>query len=496
MELLPHQVIAVDEARKRRAEYPNFFLGDSMGVGKTASAIGIDLDLRRENGDAHFRTLIICQKSGLSVWKYHLEALGVAPDQILVINPSDRGPFNDELACGAVNYQYYVVHWDVLIRLTDLLPPKPLQRGIMWDHIIADEIHLAKNRKAKRTIVFKKIKSRFKTAASGTPADDKPQDIWSPLNWLYPKDFSAYWRYYNTYLDWESHPNGYRIIKGTKNVARLHAQIRPFYIRRTLLEVVDNMPDKTHTELRVKLTPRQQRDYDAMEKYQVAALGENYEEFVVTWKIAMYMRLLQMTLGTCEVDWSYYNAFWEKWRDRPPNELPISVPTGPKILIREPSPKLDVLMEQLQDHEDEQFVVFTNFKAVVEMVRIRCQTAGISTSILTGDIISQPQRDAAVADFQSGQSRVFIGTVGAAGTTITLTAAHTLVFTDRNWNPSKNSQAEDRIWRIGQKNACQIIDIIAEDTVDEPRLRRIWEKARNVEEIVNVRPLRVKPKRS
>jgi SNF2 family DNA or RNA helicase len=490
VELLPHQVVAVDEARARRKDYPNFFLGDSMGVGKTASAIGIDLDLRREHGSAHFRTLIICQKSGLAVWKYHLEAMGVASDQILVINPGNRTPFNDELACGAVNYQYYIVHWDVLIRLPDLLPPKPWQKGIIWDHIIADEIHLAKNRKAKRTVTFKRIKGRFKTAASGTPADDKPQDIWSPLNWLYPKEFSAYWRYYNTYLDWETHPNGYRIIKGTKNVARLHAQIRPFYIRRTLLEVVDSMPDKTHTELRVQLTPRQRRDYDAMEKYQVAALGDNYEEFVVTWKIAMYMRLLQMTLGTCEVDWTAYNAFWEKWNGTPQDKLPLSVPTGPKILIREPSPKLDVLMEQIEDHEDEQFVVFTNFRAVVEMVQARCQTAGISTSILTGGITSQPRRDAAVADFQSGRSRVFIGTVGAAGTTITLTAAHTLVFTDRNWNPSKNAQAEDRIWRIGQKNACQIIDIIAEDTVDEPRLRRIWEKARNVDEIVNIKPLR------
>jgi SNF2 family DNA or RNA helicase len=480
-------------ARMRRKEYPNFFLGDSMGVGKTASAIAIDLDLRREarerggeDGDAHFRTLIICQKSGLSVWKYHLEALGVAPDKILVINPADRKPFDDELACGAINYEYFVMHWDVLIRLTNLLPPKPWQKGLQWDHVIADEIHLAKNRKAKRTIVFKRIKTRHKTAASGTPADDKPQDMWSPLNWLYPREFSSYWRFFNTYLDWDQHLSGYRIIHGAKNLERFHAVVRPFYIRRKLTDVVDEMPDKTHTELRVTLSTRQRRDYESMEKYQVARLGEDNEQYVVTWKIAAYMRLLQMTLGTCELDWDQYNKFWEKWGDRDPSELPKMAPVGPKILIREPSPKLDTLMELIEDHEDEQFVVFTNFRSVVEMVNNRCQKAGISTSILTGSITSQPQRDAAVAAFQSGRSRVFIGTVGAAGTTITLTAAHTLVFTDRNWNPSKNSQAEDRIWRIGQKNACQIVDIIAEDTVDEPRLRRIWEKAKNVNEIVNI----------
>jgi SNF2 family DNA or RNA helicase len=466
LELLPHQKVAVEKFRG----IPAVFIGDSMGVGKTLTGVQRDLDIRAawtpSQKDSHFRTLIVCQKGGLSVWRWHLEQMGVSPNRILVVDPSDRTRFNTELELGALNFDYYIVHWNALALLSGLMVPKN------WHHVIADEVQYAKNPKTKRTREFKKIPCTFRTAISGTPADDKPQDFWSPLNWLYKKQFSSYWRFYNKYLKWHTHPHGYRIIDGVQNIGELHDLIRPFYIRRTLTEVIDDMPEKTHSTIRVEMTKRQRRDYNAMEKYQVSRLGDREEELVVTHKIAMYMRLLQMTMGTCELDWSLVE---EGKRD------------SPVVRINEPSPKIDALMELIEEHPEEQFVVFTNFRDVVGMVLDRCKKEKISTSHITGSVLSQAARDAAVADFQSGKARVFVGTVKAAGTTITLTAAHTLVFLDRNWNPSVNEQAEDRIWRIGQKNACQIIDIIAEDTVDEPRLKKIWQKAQAVKDVVNVK---------
>lgn len=488
MELLPHQVEAIDYRIKWSVESPNFLIGDSMGVGKTATSIGMDFTLREQEQEykdskRHFRTLIICQKGGLDVWKSHLMQLGVKEGRILVIDPTDREEFDEELKCGALNYDYYIMHWDALIRLKYIAPyPARVEKGVKipgfkgleWDHLIADEVQLAKNRKAQRTLKLKKIKAKVKTGASGTPADDKPQDFWSVLNWLYPKEFSSYWRFFNRYLDWENHPfNGYRIIKGVKNIPELHSRIRPYYIRRKLTDVVDDMPDKTWTDIKVKMTPRMRRDYNSMEKWQTARLGKDNDELVVTAKIAMYMRLLQMTLGTCELD---YTDFDLGKRD------------SPVVRIMEPSPKMDALMELIESHEDEdeQFVIFTNFRDVVSMVEARCAKSGIPVSVYHGGITNQKTRDASVAEFQSGKTKVFVGTIGAAGTSITLTAAHTLIFLDRNWNPSKNSQAEDRIWRIGQKNACQIINIIMQDTYDEPRLLQIFQKALQVKEIVEI----------
>ena len=484
-----HQVQVVEKFKGK----PATLIGDSMGVGKTLSAVLLDLERRsREGGDQ--RTLIICQKAGLSVWEWHLIDQGVDPNRIFRIDPEDREPLESELQTGAHNFDYYIVHWDSLIRLRNIIKPEqaektviytpsgkkslrgPVARQIEWDLVIADEVQYAKNRKAQRTEVLKKIKARNKLGCSGTPADDKPQDFWSIGNWLHPKEpiFRSYWRFYDHFIRWHPHPYaGYRVIDGVKNIDQLHEFMAPWYIRRRLTDVVDDMPPKTHSKIWVDLTPRQKEDYDAMHKYQVARVGELKEELVVTHKIAMHIRLQQMIMGTVSLDWE---DFEEGLRD------------SPIVAVGEPSPKLDAVMEMVETaiESGEQIVVFTNFRAMANMVEARCQKAKIPVGKYTGDTPNQKYRDATVADFQSGKKKVFVGTIGAAGTSITLTAASTLVFTDRNWNPSKNEQAEDRIWRIGQKNHCRIWDIVARDTVDDERLQTIWRKARWVKELVNL----------
>lgn len=445
-------------------------IGDSMGVGKTLSGILLDFEERKLSTRRDFKTLIVCNKGGLSVWEWHLVDQGVNPSRICTIDPSNRDAFDEELRLGAPHADYLIMHWDALARLEHLVGPK----AIKWDHLIADEVQYAKNRKTQRTKALKRIKAFKKTGCTGTPADNHPQDFWSILNWLYPRKFTAYWAFYDRYLDWYAHPyNGYRIVKGVKNIDELHRYIAPFYIRRKLVDVVHNMPPKTKQETRVQLSPRQRKDYDSMHRHQVAKIGDKDETLVVTYKIAMYMRLQQMTLGTVELDWSDFD---------------LGKDDEPKIRIAEPSPKLDAAFEIIESamEEDESVVVFTWFKDVVRLVVERCNKLKIPVSSVTGDQTNQKKRNAEVANFQSGKTKVFVGTISTAGTSITLTAAHTLIFTDRAWNPGVNEQAEDRIWRIGQNNACRIIDIVADDTIDDDRLRKIWEKARWVSEIVDL----------
>src|SRR6266702_3934227 len=92
--------------------------------------------------------------------------------------------------------------------------------------------------------------------------------------------------------------------------------------------------------------------------------------------------------------------------------------------------------------------------------------------MLTG-LTSQQDRTEGVRDFQAGRKRVFIGTIAAGGVGITLTAADTVVFTDRGWSAGVNNQAIDRLHRIGQKNAVQVIDIVARDTIDMGKLQHL-----------------------
>ena len=487
---------------------PYNLIGDSMGVGKTLSAILLDMAEREivwaehDNAHCHFRTLIICTKGGLSVWKWHLEDQGVPSERILVIDPRNRVDFASELDAGALNYDYYILHYHALPLIPFFEKVQIGRNALVWDHIICDEAHYLKGRKTQRTRLVKRQKGKKKTAISGTPADDKPLDIWSVLNWLDKKKYSSYWRFYNEYIKYEEKWNhnagrGYRQILGTKNMNKYHKEISPFYIRRTLPEVRGSMPPKTHSKIWVDLSDRQLKDYEQMKRFQTAELGVNDEELTVLWQIAVYQRLQQMTLGTViDLDWAEYERFWAKWhpireeaRSRGEDAvLPKTQPTGPKLVLGDPSPKLDAAMEKIEEalDADESIVIMTQYKEVVRMMGERCKKAKIPTSMYHGGITSQSRRDAAVADFQSGKTSVFVGTIGAAGTSITLTAARTLLFTDRHWNPSVNRQAEDRIWRFDTKDPCQIIDICARNTIDDDKLAQILLKGKRVDAIVEV----------
>jgi SWI/SNF-related matrix-associated actin-dependent regulator 1 of chromatin subfamily A len=84
---------------------------------------------------------------------------------------------------------------------------------------------------------------------------------------------------------------------------------------------------------------------------------------------------------------------------------------------------------------------------------------------LTGDH-NQTQRQTAVETFQAGDADVFIGTIGAAGVGITLTAASHVVFAELSWVPGDVSQAEDRCHRIGQQDSVLIQHLVVDGSLD------------------------------
>jgi len=154
----------------------------------------------------------------------------------------------------------------------------------------------------------------------------------------------------------------------------------------------------------------------------------------------------------------------------------VEIREVPQYEVTDPSTKLDAVMELLEDRPDAQIIIWSKYKTVVNLLASRLRAKEIPFGLLTGDV-SQTDRTKYVQGFQSGKLRVFAGTIAAGGEGITLTAASTVVFIDREWSPSKNAQAEDRAHRIGQKNAVEIIDIMARNTVDLGKAQRVWQKS-------------------
>lgn len=438
--------------------------GDDMGLGKTVEGIALDLRKRQELKRPNARTLIVAPLSVLDVWSSHLKRF--APGLVVrVVDPKNRSELLSKPA------HVYIVHWDALRRMPEL-------KERAWFHVIADEAHRAKNRKAQQTVALKKIRTEHKTALTGTPADDKPHDLWSILHWLYPKEFSSYWRFYEDHIDFTTHPKGgYKVITGVKDISKLHGRIRPFYFRRLKTEVLTELPDKYYTEIPVNILPAQRRAYEQMKKDMLAWVGEHEEEpLPAPTVIARLMRLQQFAISSCSI-------LTVDKRRRNPTTQELETVKVRVVKMVEPSAKLDRVMEIIEDHPDASFVIFSQFKQVINLLAQRCANSKITYGVYTGDT-SKEDRDTIVSDFQAGKLQVFAGTIRAGGEGITLHRASTVIFIDRDWSPSKNRQAEDRLHRVGQKNSVQVIDLVATNTVDRGRLQQIEQKWKFIKQLL------------
>jgi len=269
------------------------------------------------------------------------------------------------------------------------------------------------------------------------------------------------------------HQRAFDEIMGTANVDVLMEQIGHFYTRRLKEDVWDEMPEKYYTDIYVDLAPVQRRAYEDMRREMLSWVGKHENEPIAApVVISQLMRLQQFAGAFARLDTVIKRS----------NECPDCGAvkwqncTGHKrevLRLDEPSSKLDAVMDVIEDNPGKQIGVFSQSKQMIHMLAARLDKQKITNAIYTGDVKSDKIRDDLVERFQQGERRIFAATIRSGGEGITLTAAHTGIFLDRDWSPSKNKQAGDRFHRIGQKNAVQIINIIAKDTIEPDRDRKI-----------------------
>lgn len=437
MKLFPFQAEAVEKLEKVKS----ILIADDMGLGKTVEAIAIDMKRRAEFPNHRLKTLVICPLAMVSTWtKAWFQWSNDL--RILPINNKDRSYFSNELQDDA--YDVFICHWPVLRLMPEL-------KDVNWFHVIADEAHAIQNRKSKQSVALKEIPAGYKSALTGTPAFDKPDDLWSILNWLYPRFWSSYWTYYNDHIMFENY-NGYKTIVGVNDPEKLQKQMEGFYIRRKKEDVLFDLPEKYYTQVDVELLPQQRRAYDSMKNDMLAWIGsQEHLPVVAPVVIAQLTRLQQFACAFAE---------WDEVKQ--------------KMVLSEPSSKIDAVLDIIQS-TNQQIVVFSQFAQVIKLLAKRLEKQGITVGKFIGET---PAADRAkiISNFQDGKIQVFAGTIAAGGVGITLTAASIVIFTDRSWSNALNLQAEDRCHRIGQKSAVQIIDIMARNTIDARRIKTIQQK--------------------
>jgi SNF2 family DNA or RNA helicase len=147
-----------------------------------------------------------------------------------------------------------------------------------------------------------------------------------------------------------------------------------------------------------------------------------------------------------------------------------------------PSTKTLLLMDLIEGIKGP-VVVYTAFEKYTRILSAELTKRKVPHTLLTGQT-SIPDRTRALRDFQSNKYKVLVGTITTMGLGVTLTASHTVIFTDNYWTPAVNEQAIDRVHRIGQTETVDILDMWAKHTIEDHVHRVLARKEKPINEIM------------
>ena len=143
------------------------------------------------------------------------------------------------------------------------------------------------------------------------------------------------------------------------------------------------------------------------------------------------------------------------------------------------SAKLDRMEDLVEEAiaNEQKVIIFSNWTQMTnEICKRLLKTYPGGVTCITGDT-NDFNRQSAVNRFQRDDNcKIIVGTIGAMGTGLTLTAGTVVIFVDEPWNKALYEQAVDRCHRIGQENKITIYNLLTKDTIDEKIHNLIYKK--------------------
>ena len=401
-------------------------LADDMGLGKTIQSLTYLLWLFNEHaktGGIKKPALVVCPKSVLDVWAS--EANKFAPNLTVKIlkNRDD------------INVDHIQNNIDILVlNYAQLRVCGEELNGIKWLTTILDEGQQIKNPDSKAAKCARELDSQNRLVLTGTPIENRLLDMWSLMAFAMPGVLGSR-AYFKKRFDKRKDP---------LSQTRLAARLRPFLLRRTKLQVAQDLPPRTEEEVYSKMEGIQLELYkNELKRIQKALLGLDSDEAVKKNSFAILQGLMRLRQICCH-----------------PGLI------DPKYL-KEESAKMEslfYLLDQLHE-EGHKVLVFSQFVSMLDLIKARLELESRPYHYLTGQT---KDRKGEIERFQTTKDpSVFMLSLKAGGAGLNLTSASYVILYDPWWNPAVENQAIDRTHRIGQKNKVIAYRLLTRDTVEE-----------------------------
>ena len=453
-----HQLEGVEYGLK----YDRWFLGDEQGLGKSKQTI--DIAVARKIIYGYKFCLIVCGVNTLK-WNWVNEIHTHSKEDAYILGQRRKGTkirigsTKDKLEDLKLMYDIKEPHPYFIITNVESFRDKNIadtisdlcKKGIIG-MCAADEMHKMKNPTAQQTKGFLKCLPYCRIGMTGTPLMNSPMDLYVILKWL-GYESHAFYSFKQHYCVMGGY-GGYEIV-GYKNLDQLTAQVREIMLRRLKSEVLD-LPEKIYVDDIVEMEGKQAVMYKEVE----AGLKADYinGDIDLTNPLSALIRLRQTT--------GY-----------------------PGILSDEitESAKLDRMEELVENctSNDEKVLIFSNWTQMTDAICNKLKSEGHKVGVITGETPDSSRQEIVDVFQNSSNLSVLVGTIGAMGTGLTLTAATTVIFLDEPWNKALFDQAVDRAHRIGQKNNITIYSIMCKDTIDERIHNLIYKKGAMSDAIID-----------
>ena len=407
-------------------------LADDMGLGKTVQLLALMCgELPAKGGP----TLLVCPMSLVGNWQREAERF--APGLRVHVHHGAERPKGKAFQAVVASSDLVVTTYGLVIRDIDAL------REMSWRRVVLDEAQAVKNAATRAAVAVRSLPSARRFAVTGTPVENRLGDLWSLMEFANPGLLgqpTSFKERFATPIE----------RRGDAEAAtRLRSLTQPFVLRRlkTDTSIITDLPAKIEMEVVCTLTHEQASLYEAV----VADMMQRIESTDGIERRGLVLATMTKLKQVC-------------------NHPAQFLKDGSRLAGR--SGKLARVEETLEEvlASGEKALLFTQYAEFGDLLRTHLGARfGRDVGYLHGGL-NKGQRDALVARFQDpardGPS-LFVLSLKAGGTGLTLTAANHVIHVDRWWNPAVEDQATDRAFRIGQTRSVQVRKLVCAGTLEE-----------------------------
>ncbi len=425
-------------------------LADDMGLGKTIQFIAFLLHLKEQNSIEN-PTLLVCPTSVLGNWEREVKKF--APTLKVLQYHGDKRPKGKAFTDAVKKHDLLITSYSLVHR--DI---KEFQSA-NWQNIVLDEAQNVKNADAKQSQAVRQLEANFRIALTGTPVENRLQELWSILDFLNP-GYLGNKQFFQRRFAMPIEKYG-----DTSSLSQLRALVQPFILRRLKSDrdIIQDLPEKQEMTVFCGLTSEQGKLYQQVVEDSLAEI----DKADGLQRRGMILGLLIKLKQVCNHPAQYLKQ---------------------ESLDKHNSAKLQRLEEMLDVAlaEGDRALIFTQFAEWGKLLKPHLEKQlGREIFFLYGSS-SKKQREEMIDRFQHDPQGppIMILSLKAGGVGLNLTRANHVFHFDRWWNPAVENQATDRVFRIGQTRNVQVHKFVCTGTLEEKIHDMIESKKQLAEQVV------------